>query len=353
MVSRFDSVNAFYIQDLAAQIAAVREDQIVDYMLALALLIPRIAEVNAQIEKAVEKSAVDIRDIYTAAVDETYNDQRFKGQIKDLPEATLVDISKHRMAVERATAATMRRLVAANNVSQTYQQAVNKAVISRNSGLDNQDGLMRSTVRTIGRTGIVVTGEDGKNRSIESTITNAILDGVRDVQQYANDAIGADLKFDAVEISVHDDPAPDHEPIQGNIFMRAEFNKLQGHEAFVDVDGTRYPAQVRAIGELNCRHLAFPFSTKDGVRRYSPNDLRIMRKRNKQGRMIDGKHYTLYEARQYANRLRAERGRQESVLLAAQKAGDKVLEQKTKERINAIDMRIAQINNARTPTTIS
>ena len=336
--------------DVASQIAAIREDQIMDYMLALALIVPRINQLTAQIDNATIAAAADIKKIYADAVEETYNDQRFASRAKELPESARVDIQEYKTAVERATARTMRQLTQTNNVSQSYQQAVNKAVVARRSGLGDYQGLMRPTVRDLGRTGITV-ADGGKHFSISSAIDKCIQDGVYDIQQHANQVMGDALKFDAVEISVHDDPAPDHEPIQGNIFMRGEFNKLQGHEAFVDIDGTRYPAQVRAIGELNCRHLAFPFSTKDGVRRYSPNDLRIMRKRNKQGCMIDGKHYTLYEARQYANRLRAERGRQESVLLAAQKAGDKVLEQKTKERINAIDMRIAQINNARTPAT--
>lgn len=336
MVARFDDVNELYIQDVASQIAAVREDKIVDYMLALALIIPRISQINAQIESAIEAMAAESKKIYSEAIEETYSDQRFGARIDELPEAALDDIVDYRKSVERATARTMRRFVVANNVSQSYQQAVNEAVVARESGLGDYQGLMRATVRSLGRTGITVRGEDGKNYGIENAITNCILDGVRDVQQHANDVIGTELKFDAVEISVHDDPAPDHEPIQGHIFMRSEFNKLQAHEGFVDVDGIRYSAQVRAIGELNCRHLAFPFSTKDGVRRYSPKDLRIMMARNKRGCYINGKHYTLYDARQYRNRLAAEKKRNENVMLAAQAANDSVLENQAKERVKTL-----------------
>ncbi len=348
VVARFDEANRFYIRDLARQIAAIRDDELADIIALFAALSVNMAAVNAQIDRAVDQSAKDIGRIYDQTIKDVYADQRYSRALRDTPlsDEAKRSIEQRKAAVVRETGRVMRRLTRANNVSDTYRQAANKGVISLRSGLGNYDGLMRPTLRKIGRVGLQVMGDDLKNHSLESYVENCIEDGIQEITQYANDVISEEVKLDAVEISVHEDPAPDHEPFQGHIFMRGEFNKLQNHEDFTDIDGERFPAQIRAIGELNCRHLAFGFSSKYGVRRYSKRQIRDMEARNRRGCIINGKHYTLYEARQLANRLAAERERQENVQLAAQVAGDTVLGREATEKIKIVEEQLADASKA-------
>ena len=348
VVARFDEANRFYIRDLARQIAAIRDDELADIIALFAALSVNMAAVNAQIDRAVDQSAKDIGRIYDQTINDVYADQRFSRALRDTPlsDEAKRSIEQRKAAVERETGRVMRRLTRANNVSDTYRQAANKGVISLRSGLGNYDGLMRPTLRKIGRVGLQVMGDDLKNHSLESYIENCIEDGIQEITQYANDVIAEEVKLDAVEISVHEDPAPDHEPFQGHIFMRGEFNKLQNHEDFTDIDGERFPAQIRAIGELNCRHLAFGFSSKYGVRRYSKRQLRDMEARNRRGCIINGKHYTLYEARQLTNRLISEKGRLENILIAAISAHDSALENETMDKIGNVKAQMKDIAKA-------
>lgn len=348
VIARFDEVNTFYIMDLASQIAAIRDDETADYIAILAALTANMAAVNARIDSAVEKSTGDLSQVYGSAVNEIYNDKRYKRELKANPLSKQAQqrIAEYRQRVERETARVMRRLGKANNVSQSYQQVANKAVLSRSSGLGNYEGIMRPTVRGIGRLGLQVTGDDGKHRNIVSAITMVIQDGVYEIERHTNDVVAKELRFDAVEISVHDNPAPDHEPIQGRVFLRSEFDKLQNHEDCIDVDGRRYPAQVRAIGELNCKHLAYGFSMEPGKRRYTAEQLDQMADANAQGCTIDGKHYTLYEVNQLVARLEAERKRYKRIAIAADAAEDRVLAADCKRKLGKVETGLKMVRRA-------
>ena len=85
--------------------------------------------------------------------------------------------------------------------------------------------------------------------------------------------MGEMLGFDAYEISAHARSAPDHEPVQGRVFLKADFENMQKGLPFRDVDGTMYQPFRRPIGEWNCMHIAMSFSTQHSVRRYTDQQL--------------------------------------------------------------------------------
>ena len=92
----------------------------------------------------------------------------------------------------------------------------------------------------------------------------------------------------------------------------------------------------RPIGALNCRHIVYGFSTKRSKRRYTPEQLDAMIERNARGCDINGKHYTLYDAKQYLGRLEAAERKQLDIARTAEAAGDKVLLQDCANSYKAI-----------------
>ena len=64
---------------------------------------------------------------------------------------------------------------------------------------------------------------------------------------------------DGKEITVHANPAQDHQFVQGHQFTNEEYEKLQGEDdvSFKDVQGRRYEHFDRHIGTLNCRHFTY------------------------------------------------------------------------------------------------
>ena len=163
-------------------------------------------------------------------------------------------------------------------------------------------------------------------------VTNATLQ----LQQQAAFILADEMGDDAYEISAHKMSAADHEPVQGRVFLRAEFDKMQTGQDFVDIDGHHYSGFRRPIREWNCSHMAAPFNTKTGKRKFSDETLEEYRKENHKGCEIDGKHYTIYEASQLMRQLETEIRRQKDIRYAAQTAGDDALAKSALEKMRRV-----------------
>ena len=155
--------------------------------------------------------------------------------------------------------------------------------------------------------------------------------------------MGEMLGFDAYEISAHARSAPDHEPVQGRVFLKADFENMQKGLPFRDADGHMYQPFKRPIGEWNCMHIAMSFSTKHSVRRYTDAQLAQWAADNQKGCEIDGKHYTIYQASQLMRKIETEVRRQKDTANMARQAGDEALRQQCQVKINALGAKYAQV----------
>ena len=158
--------------------------------------------------------------------------------------------------------------------------------------------------------------------------------------------IGEDLGYDAKEISVHANSAPDHEPVQGHVFLNEEFEKLQTEQDCVDVEGRHFPAMRRPIAEWNCMHFAFSFSTKYSRPMYTTKQLDDFAEKNADGCDIDGKHYTLYEVRQLMRQIETDIRRQKDIAVAAKAAGDMDLRRECQGKINRLTSKYNKVVEA-------
>ena len=129
-------------------------------------------------------------------------------------------------------------------------------------------------------------------------------------QKYLNQQAALDmgdiLKFDAFEISAHMMSAPDHEPVQGRVFLREQYERMQAGLDFVDIDGFYYQPISRPICSGDCGHFASPFDTEISKRRWSDEELAEYAAKNAAGCIIDGKHYSMYEAGQLMKKVAQE-----------------------------------------------
>lgn len=76
------------------------------------------------------------------------------------------------------------------------------------------------------------------------------------------------LQYNAFEISAHAMSAPDHEPVQGHVFLVDEFYKLQQNQPSQDADGHTFEAIRRPSKEWNCGHFHFNSHAPRGARPY-------------------------------------------------------------------------------------
>lgn len=352
-------VNTLYIRKIAAQIKRIGElnASSVNRLVAMAEMNADIGEITDQLRVAIGASNQAIQKLYEKALEEAYADPRFAVYLDEQPDALQPEarqrIEWYTQALYRQTAGSLANFSNTTAVSLSYRNAVDRAILATSTGVGSYTEAMRDTIRQLGRAGIQITYASGYHRRLDSAVRQNIVDGVNQINKQASIMIGEEINaqageniYDAIEISVHARSAPDHEPVQGRVFMLAEYDKLQAGVPFQDIDGRQYGAIKRPIGEWNCRHTPMTFSTKYSKRKWTEDQLEQFRKENEQGCEIDGKHRTLYEAMQMMRNIETAVRREKDTAVAAQAAGDDTLRQQCQRNINALVRRYAEIAKA-------
>ena len=350
LMRRFDAVNDLYIRKIAAQILTIGELNAtsMDRIRIMAQMNADIMEINARLAAAAQMAVPDLMKIYESALTDLYYDERFERALKDTP---LSREAKHRLerlaqTVGRQSAQTMQNLSNTTIASQQYRRIVDRAVLAVTTGLGDYKSAVRDGIREVGYNGLQMQYPSGYRRRLDTAIRQNIIDGAKQIAQQGSDMMSEELGYDAVEISVHLMPAPDHAPVQGHIFLREEFEKLQSEQPFEDINGNRFEPIRRQIGQWNCMHIAMGFSTMYGRPKYSQEQLDGILARNSEGCMIGGRRYTMYEASQLMRKIETQVRREMDTAVAAAKVDDMELRQQCQKRINALNARYKQVTDA-------
>ena len=352
ILQRLRVVNTLYIRKIAAQIKRIGEltPSSVTRLVAMADMGADINEIREQLQLAATVSAKALHDLFQRALTETYNDPRFAAYLEENPDAIQPEaaerIKRYASAVYQQTAASMYNLSNTTAINFGYRNAIDRAVLATSTGVGSYTEAMRDTIEQLGRAGLQVTYASGYHRRLDTAVRQNIVDGVRQINMQASMMIGEELGYDAVEISAHSRSAPDHEPVQGRVFLKADFANMQAGLPFRDVNGHLYEGFKRPISEWNCRHIPLSFSTKYSKPVYSDEQLRRMADENQKGCVINGKHRTLYEASQMMRNIETEVRRQKDTAVAAQAAGDDALRKECQLNINALVKQYAAIAKA-------
>lgn len=223
-----------------------------------------------------------------------------------------------------------------STVTETYYKAVDKAIQAVETGTIPFQEAMRETMQELIDSGLrSVDYASGYHRRMDSSVRMNILDGIRQLAIEMQDEVGKQFGSDGREITVVMNPAPDHAPVQGRQFTNAEFEKMQSVQDFQDVSGKKFPAMERAIGIWNCRHIAYSIILGVMKPNYTEQQLQKILDDNEKGYTTkDGKHFTMYECRQYQRQVETQIRRFKDGQIAAKAAGDTELAMKYQNKIN-------------------
>ena len=341
ILGRIDEVNRRYIKKIAAQLLKIGElnASSVNRLIVMTDMNADIKEITRDLAHATALNVRDVYQIYFAALQDSYTDPRFAAALKSKPLTPTQNERLTWMArnVATQTAQSMINLSNTTAIRQPYKDALDKAITATAMGLTSYNEAARDIIREFGSNGLKVQYESGYQRRLDSAVRQNIIDGVNQINQNASLAMGEMLGYDAVEISAHANSAPDHEPVQGRVFLLKEFEKMQNGEDFEDVDGNRYSGFRRPIGEWNCMHIAMSFSTEHSIRRYDDATLKKWQQDNAKGCTINGKHYSLYQARQLMRQLETKVRQQKDAANTARENGNDMEERRAcQKRINAL-----------------
>ena len=311
-----------------------------------------VQTIERELQKVTRLTKQDIKKIYRKAAQEATVDTRIEYLTKGMEpdsirwEALVEDIWKQ-------TAGAMDNLANSSVITENYREAVDDAVQAVAMGAGDYNSAIRDAVKRIGRAGIQVEYEstylaaDGQlkhhRRRLDSAVRQNVLDGIRQVQQKAQELIGEEIGADGVDITAHPNSAPDHEPVQGHRFDLDNFRRMQSGLDFEDVDGKHYAGFERPITQWRCRHLIFYILLGVTKRMYTDEQLKSWEIANRKGCVIDGKEYTNYEATQLMRNIETEIRRQKDTAVLAKASGDDVLRRECQNNINKLTKKYDQV----------
>ena len=351
IMARLGEVNQVLIKKIAVQIKRIKQlnTTSINRIIAMVDMGADIQGIDRALATATALNIRDIYAIYQMALNESYTDQRFAAAFKTRPltmaQSERLTLLAQNVATQTATA--MYNLSNTTAIMPAYRNAVDRAITAVSMGGMSYNEAARDIIRDLGYSGLQVYYESGYHRRLDTAVRQNIIDGVNQINQNASLAIGEALGYDAVEISAHANSAPDHEPVQGRVFLLSEFEKMQSGLSFQDVDGNTYEGFPRAIGEWNCMHIAMSFDTKTSIRRFTDEQLQEFKDNNAKGCDVGGKHYTIYEARQLMRQLETKVRREKDAAVAAKLNGNDMDERRARQRvINALSAKYYAVAQA-------
>lgn len=304
-----------------------------------------VQTIEKELRNATRLTQSDIRKLYKKAAEEANTDARFEYITKGVEP----DNNRWNELVEsiwRQTAGTMANLSNTTSISEEYKEVISEAVQAVSMGVTDYKAAIRDSIKRLGGSGIRVEYESGYKRRLDTAVRQNVLDGVRQIQLESQKLIGEEIGADGVEITAHQNSAPDHEPVQGRQFDIENFERMQSAQPFEDADGNWYKPFERPIREWNCRHFVHYIILGVSKRMYSDEQLEKWKKENREGCDIGGKHYTKYEATQLMRKIETAIRKQKDTAILAQASGDDVLRRECQSNITQLTSKYDQVAKA-------
>ena len=338
---RIEEVNTYYLRKVAEQIAEIGtlSQSRVNLLVQMRRAGASVAEIKRRLENATRLNQQDIQRIFEQVADDAYTDAEFMYYVRGVeppPFGQNLALQSMVRAIARQTAGTMANYARSTIIGRAYREAVTDAVQAVVSGVTDYNSAIRDTLRRTAKDGIRVTYESGYTRRLDTAVRQNVINGVRQINQQGAIIMGEQIGADGYELSAHPNSAPDHEPVQGRVLDKANFELMQQGVGFYDVDGRRYQGFERPISEWNCRHFASPFLLNVSTRRYTPEQLDKWAEDNAKGCTIGGKHYTTYEASQKMREIETAIRGQRDIADMAKRTGDDVLKRECQAKITRL-----------------
>jgi hypothetical protein len=348
--SRYREVEHQYIEKIGKMVRRIgmMNAASIDMLSVMMGMHEDVTEILTELTRATRLNEAEVARLLEQTEHSTFTDDRFRRALNHQPlnPYQKAVIRQYTQAVAAQTAQLMDNLSNTTAVSAPYQRAVDAAVLAVSTGLTDYNSAIRNTIRDIGFNGLQVQYESGYHRRLDTAVRQNILDATKQVAQKTAEMVGESLGYNAVEISAHLHSAPDHAPVQGRVFLRTEYDKMQSGQSFTGVDGTQYAGFKRPLMEWNCMHIVMPFDTRYSVRAYSDEQLAKWEADNQKGCEIGGKHMTTYQASQLMRKLETDVRRWKETAYMAKVAGDTALQTQAQMKITDLTNAYSRVCNA-------
>ena len=328
----------------------------------------QILKYGGNFDKIVEKLAkvteLNVADIYEIFEEVAKSDYAFAKQfydykgVKYIPYEQNIALQNQVKALARITAnqyvnfsntlAFTKRVngrVVYTDLAKTYQNTLDKAILSIAQGKSTFDEQMYSTIKELASSGLkTVDYANGRSVRLDSSVRQHLKGALRNLHNETQAIFGEEFGADMIEISVHEHPAPDHY-MQGKQMMIEEYEKMQNHLPFKDLQGNVYEPLDRPISELNCYHYVFYGVAGVSKPNYTDEELNNILKENEKGIELDGQKYTIYEMSQIQRRLETNIRKQKDLQIIGRASGNKEIVENAQRKITELTHKYKRISD--------
>ena len=236
-------------------------------------------------------------------------------------------------------------------LKETYDRILDTAVLNVGTGVDTFDNAMSKIMKDIGGSGLkTVDYASGRSIRLDSAVRMHLKGALRTLHNEVQKQVGEEFDFDGYEISVHSNPAVDHEKTQGRQFSIEEYEKLNNGLEAKDYKGNIYTLDhdhkngFRPISTMSCYHYVFSIVLGVNKPEYSEEQLQKIIDDNDKGAIIDGKHYTNYEITQLQRSFERKIRKQKDIQILAKESGNKELVKESQDRITQLTNKYKEIS---------
>ena len=236
-------------------------------------------------------------------------------------------------------------------LKETYDHILDTAVLNVGTGVDTFDNAMSKIMKDIGGSGLkTVDYASGRSIRLDSAARMHLKGALRTLHNEVQKQVGEEFDFDGYEISVHSNPAVDHEKTQGRQFSIEEYEKLNNGLEAKDYTGKTFTLDhdhkngFRPISTMNCYHYVFSIALGVNKPEYSEEQLQKIIDDNDKGAIIDGKHYTNYEITQLQRSFERKIRKQKDIQILAKASGNKELVKESQDRITQLTNKYKEIS---------
>lgn len=262
-------------------------------------------------------------------------------------------------------------------IRETYNELIDEAIMSVSTGKETFDETMARQLKTLGGGGLRViypTTYVDKNgnvkhhtRRLDSVIRTQIEEGIRTLHNANQELFGEDFGYNGIEVTHHLNAAPDHidtvdgkqfvlvdkvqEQINSGIETGIKQDDIRGNQ--VRINGKWYDdfnavndSLVRHVSTLNCRHTTFSIIVGISKPQYTQEQLDEDKKKNMDGFMVEGKHYSNYDGEQAQRSIELAIRKQKDIQILAKASDNKELIGQSQDKIRILTNKYHELSKA-------
>ncbi len=233
---------------------------------------------------------------------------------------------------------------------ETYNRVLDEALLNVGQGKETFDSAMSSILKDIGGSGLkTIEYASGRSMRLDSAVRMHLKGRLRELHNEMQQQLGKEFDADGVEISVHLNPAPDHQLAQGHQFSNAQYELLQNGGEATDYKDKKISLDYddngtyRPISEMNCYHYIFSIVLGVSEPEYSDKQLKEIIDKNNEGFEFEGKHYSLYDGEQLLRKVELELRKSKDTQILARSSNNAELVGEMQSRITQLTSKYRDI----------